>query len=150
MATAPPEGEFKHQENPLVQYIVVRKDLLKKPFSWSNGAIVSNSCHASLAVIAENWSHENVQLYLKNHIRDADTTILEGGEPNSSLFQMYKVVLAAQNEEELLKTQETLNKENINHHLWVEQPEGIPTALAVMPYRREFIAPFLKSLRLFR
>ena len=28
------------------------------------GELFSNSCHASLAVVAENWSHENVQLYL--------------------------------------------------------------------------------------
>ena len=32
----------------LVQYIVVRKDLLKPPHSWSHGALMASACHASV------------------------------------------------------------------------------------------------------
>ncbi|KAG8122994.1 hypothetical protein E2320_018592 [Naja naja] len=34
----------------LVQYVVLRGDLLREPFSWPLGASVAQACHAALAV----------------------------------------------------------------------------------------------------
>ena len=41
--------------NQLVQYVVVRGDLLKLPL-WTTGAVIAQACHASTAAL---WSHRN-------------------------------------------------------------------------------------------
>ena len=33
---------------------------------------------------------------------------------------------------------------------WMEQPENIPTAIALKPYRRNHVAPLLKKYQLFK
>lgn len=38
----------------------------------------------------------------------------------------------------------------LEYRLWIEQPEGIPTALATMPYPRSIIKPVLKKLPLMK
>ena len=34
--------------------------------------------------------------------------------------------------------------------LWIEQPENIPTAVALKPYPRSVVAPLLKKYQLFK
>lgn len=41
----------------LVQYVIVRTDL-KKTLNYNTGAIVGNSCHASVAVIGLNSTND--------------------------------------------------------------------------------------------
>ena len=45
---------------------------------------------------------------------------------------------------------EKLRAEGVVHKLWVEQPENIPTAIALKPYPRSEVAPLLKKYQLFR
>jgi peptidyl-tRNA hydrolase len=47
----------------LVQYVVVRKDLLKV-LKWSLGAIITQACHACSAVIHIHHDDSNTQAYL--------------------------------------------------------------------------------------
>lgn len=58
----------------LVQYIVLRGDLLRKQ-KWPVGAMVAQGCHASMAVVHTYKDHSNVTQYL------------------SDLDRMHKVVL---------------------------------------------------------
>lgn len=53
-------------------------------------------------------------------------------------------------EGDLLKLAEKLKSNDVKHKLWIEQPENIPTCLAVKPYRKEFIHPFVKHLKLLK
>lgn len=46
----------------LVQYIVVRKDLLKS--GWPTGALITQACHACVAVIHQFYDKEDTQKYL--------------------------------------------------------------------------------------
>lgn len=46
----------------LVQYIVVRKDLLKS--GWPSGALITQACHACVAVIHQFYDKEDTQKYL--------------------------------------------------------------------------------------
>ncbi|GAB5363108.1 hypothetical protein AAMO2058_000855000 [Amorphochlora amoebiformis] len=118
----------------LIQYIVVRKDLTKKPLKWSWGSVISNACHAaSVAVISSNFDNPNVQKYI---------TQAHG--------QMRKVTLAAPDCEALITVAKMLKDLNIVHYLWIEEPEKIPTCLAVCPLPKKDIQPILKSLKLFR
>ncbi|XP_064597764.1 putative peptidyl-tRNA hydrolase PTRHD1 [Liolophura sinensis] len=114
-----------------VQYVVLRKDLLKT-LKWPFGAVVTQACHACTAVLHENYGDPNTQQYL------------------SKIDEMHKVVLEADGESDLRKLAESLTEAKVAHKLWTEQPEGIPTCLAVMPYKKEDIQSHFKGLKLFK
>ena len=48
---------------PIVQYVVVRSDLLKS-LKWPIGAVLAQACHASSAAIHLHYSDEYTQAYL--------------------------------------------------------------------------------------
>lgn len=64
--------------------------------------------------------------------------------------QMRKVVKECKGETQLLKLATALEKEGIAHRLWVEQPENIPTAIALKPYPRSQVQHLVKKYSLFR
>jgi hypothetical protein len=51
--TAPSPAPADADLDPLVQYLVVRKDLLKKPFGWSTGSLIANACHARYSAVRD-------------------------------------------------------------------------------------------------
>lgn len=67
----------------LVQYIILRKDLTKKPFSWPAGSQIAQACHVVSKTLWELKDEPNVQAYM------------------ADIDNMHKVTLAAQDEDEL-------------------------------------------------
>lgn len=63
---------------------------------------------------------------------------------------MRKVVLEAADETTLKELAETLQQNNIDHMLWLEQPENIATCIALRPYPKEEVNQYLKRFRLFK
>lgn len=63
---------------------------------------------------------------------------------------MRKVVLEAPGETTLKELAETLQQKNIDHMLWLEQPENIATCIALRPYPKEEVNQYLKKFRLFK
>ena len=59
------------------------------------------------------------------------------------------VVKACKSAAQLENTAAKLNQAGMRHRLWVEQPEGIPTALATMPYKRSVVQSYFKKFNLF-
>ncbi|XP_003473202.3 putative peptidyl-tRNA hydrolase PTRHD1 [Cavia porcellus] len=116
----------------LVQYLVLRKDLSQAPFSWPAGALVAQACHAATAALHLHRNHPHTEAYLRE------------------LGRMRKVVLEAPDETTLKELAETLQQKSIDHMLWLEQPENIATCLALRPYPKEEVSPYLKRFRLFR
>ncbi|MBV96559.1 putative peptidyl-tRNA hydrolase PTRHD1, partial [Eschrichtius robustus] len=116
----------------LVQYLVLRKDLSQAPFSWPAGALVAQACHAATAALHIHQDHPHTAAYLRE------------------LGRMRKVVLEAPDETTLKLLAETLQQKNIDHKLWVEQPENIPTCIALRPYPKEEVNQYLKKFRLFK
>ncbi|KAK3578948.1 hypothetical protein CHS0354_035587 [Potamilus streckersoni] len=115
----------------LVQYIVVRRDLVQV-LKWPTGALIAQAAHACTAVMHLFYSDQNTQEYL----RDLD--------------RMHKVILEAKDEESLKRLSENLTQEGIDHKLWIEQPENIPTCVATKPYKKEDIQKYFKEFKLFR
>lgn len=115
----------------LVQYVVVRGDLLKEQ-NWPIGAVIAQACHATTAVIKLFSDDSNVDLYT----RDLDS--------------MHKIVLEAANEAELKNLSEKLKEQKIDHKLWIEQPENYATCLATKPYPREDIKSYFKKFKLYK
>ncbi len=60
------------------------------------------------------------------------------------------MTLGASDEAELAGVAQELEERGLKYRVWREQPEGILTALAAMPYPRAQAAPFFKSLKLLR
>ncbi|KAJ7561074.1 hypothetical protein O6H91_03G012600 [Diphasiastrum complanatum] len=121
------------QEEPLVQYIVVRKDLIKD-LKWPLGSVISQACHAAVAAI---WLHKD------------DQHTMQYCKPDN-LEHMRKVTLEVDGETQLLNFAQKLDNASIVHKLWIEQPENIPTCLATKPYRKAEVALFFKKIKLFK
>ena len=64
--------------------------------------------------------------------------------------RMTKVVKECKGERQLLALAEKLRAESIEHKLWTEQPENLPTAIALKPYPRSRVAPLVKKFSLYR
>ncbi|KAF9647731.1 peptidyl-tRNA hydrolase II [Thelephora ganbajun] len=104
---------------PLVMQIVVRRDLLVQE-GWGVGPLMAQVAHATSAVLHETRERAETKEYLDD------------------LLNMYKSVFQVDNLEKLEKLANALRSADppISHHLWIEQPENIPTCLAVAPNRR--------------
>ena len=133
----PPSSSSSTADSILVQYVVMRSDLIKA-FKWNIGGLIANGCHASIAVIAD-------------HLDDADVRAYIGrAEDEGQRTQMHKVVLAVKDEAELMETASLLTRHSIVHRVWVEAPEQLPSCLATRPYQRSVVQPLLRHLKLFR
>ncbi|KAM9317260.1 putative peptidyl-tRNA hydrolase PTRHD1 [Gastrophryne carolinensis] len=115
----------------LVQYVVLRRDL-QGTLGWPLGALVAQACHAATAAIHMYYEHPNTKDYLQG------------------LDTMHKVVLEVPDEVTLTGLAETLKQAEVDHKLWMEQPENIPTCIALRPYPKEEVHRYLKKFKLLK
>lgn len=116
----------------LVQYILLRRDM-KKMKNYNDGAIIAQACHASSAILFKTMDNELTKAYLQ----DTD--------------RMHKIILSVEGgENEMIEFSRLLKENSVEHYLWLEQPENIPTAIAVKPYYKQDIEQFFSKLKLYR
>lgn len=115
----------------IVQYVVVRGDLLKE-LKWPVGALIAQACHAATAVTHLYYEDDHMATYLKD------------------LDNMHTVVLEASDESSLMGLKSKLEEADVKHKLWFEQPENIPTCIAAKPYPKEEIQKYFKKFKLFK
>lgn len=116
----------------LVQYILLRRDM-KKMKNYNDGAIIAQACHASSAILFKTMDNELTKAYLQ----DTD--------------RMHKIILSVEGgENEMIEFSRLLKENSVEHYLWIEQPENIPTAIAVKPYYKQDIEQFFSKLKLYR
>lgn len=113
--------------DPIVQYIAIRSDL-----KWPKGALIAQSCHASLAAVHLNYLDAETVAYLNN------------------LDSMHKIVVGVLTQSDLVALSEALAADELKFKLWIEQPENIPTCLATKPYTKSLVEKFFKGFKLFR
>nr|XP_043607525.1 putative peptidyl-tRNA hydrolase PTRHD1 [Erigeron canadensis] len=113
----------------VVQYVVLRRDLID---TWPLGSVVTQGCHASVSAI---WTHKD------------DPHTIEYCSPDN-IDSMHKVTLEVKGEVQLKNLSEKLTSNNIDHKLWIEQPENYPTCLATKPYPKSLVSMFFKKLKL--
>ncbi|KAG0168396.1 peptidyl-tRNA hydrolase domain-containing protein 1 [Apophysomyces sp. BC1034] len=99
---------------PLVMFIVVRKDLAKT-LKWPTGSVMAQACHAATAILHTTRDEPNTKEYV------------------SDIHGMHKVVLETKNVDTLEKLAEALTGYQVPYLKWTEQPENIVTALATAP-----------------
>jgi len=105
---------------PLVMQIIVRKDLLEKE-GWGVGPLMAQVAHATSAVLHESRELPDTRRYLDD------------------LKNMRKVILQTSDASSLQRLSDLLSAASppAPHHLWIEQPENIPTCLALAPNTRD-------------
>uniref|UniRef100_A0A1B0CL04 peptidyl-tRNA hydrolase n=2 Tax=Lutzomyia longipalpis TaxID=7200 RepID=A0A1B0CL04_LUTLO len=118
---------WKMSEN-LVQYIIVRKDILKERGLYF---IMAESCLACSSIHLNSHEDPATQKYF------------------SDIDNMHKVVLGVDNETQLEKLVKDLQSKDIVFELRRSE-ENIPTCLAVKVYEKSQIAPLVKKLKLLR
>ncbi|KAF8511541.1 peptidyl-tRNA hydrolase II [Gautieria morchelliformis] len=107
----------------LTMQIVVRKDLLHAE-GWGVGPLLAQTAHVATAVLHEFRALEET----KNYVADLKT--MRKTANDSSLNKLAALLSAAE--------------PPIPYYLWVEQPENMPTCLALAPNRKE--KPVKKAL----
>jgi len=105
---------------PLVMQIVVRRDLMDVE-KWGVGPLIAQGAHAATAVLYENRELPETQIYL------------------ADVYNMRKVVMQTPDADTLVKLANLLSNAQppIPFHMWLEQPENIPTCIALAPNRRD-------------
>ncbi|RWS29238.1 putative peptidyl-tRNA hydrolase PTRHD1-like protein [Leptotrombidium deliense] len=111
----------------LVQYVVVRGDL-----NWPVGALIAQGCHSCVSAIVSNLSDEKTREYI------------------NALDSMHKVVLKAENAEQLSELSKVLTENEIPFYCWTEQPENIKTCLATVPREKSVLSKYFKQFKLFQ
>ncbi|WRT66687.1 uncharacterized protein IL334_003647 [Kwoniella shivajii] len=108
----------------LVMQIIVRRDLLAI-HEWPIGPLLAQSAHAATAVLHKYKVHPDVMKYLE-------------GEDGRGWEGMRKVVMEVPDEDALRMVASKIDQLNnpIPYHIWIEQPENTPTALALIPNKR--------------
>ncbi|CAO1629705.1 unnamed protein product [Sympodiomycopsis kandeliae] len=118
------------EEPPLVMQIIMSKSLIGSK-EWSLGPLLAQASHASTAIIAQ-----GIQSNDKNTLEYTST---------ANLLKMHKVLLQTGSKgygSDLLqlsqKLKEAQDEDNTfpRHHLWIEQPENVPTCIAIAPNRK--------------
>ena len=72
------------------------------------------------------------------------------GECMVCLDAMHKVTKEVKGETQLRGLAEKLTEAGIIFRMWQEQPENIPTAIALKPYPRSRVASLLRKYQLFK
>ncbi|KAL9227436.1 hypothetical protein vseg_003124 [Gypsophila vaccaria] len=119
----------KKEEEVIVQYVVLRRDLID---TWPLGSVVTQGCHASVAAIWENKDDPSTLTYCSP----------------SRIHSMHKVTLEVKGETQLVNLSEKLQAAGVTHKLWIELPENFPTCLATKPYPKSFVSSFFRKLKL--
>lgn len=119
----------KEAEDVVVQYVVLRRDLVE---AWPLGSVVAQGCHAAVAAL---WVH-----------RDHPDTAAYCAPEN--LDRMHKVTLEVKGETQLKNLAEKLEAAGVRHKLWIEQPENTPTCIATAPCPKSQVASFFRKLKL--
>jgi len=97
---------------------------------WDVDLFSAQACHAVSAVLELTKEDEVTKSYL------------------SKLDGMHKVVLGAPDLGSLSELGSKLSERGIIYKLWVEQPEDIPTCIALKPYSREEVKGLVRHLKL--
>ncbi|SCP05158.1 peptidyl-tRNA hydrolase PTRHD1, putative [Plasmodium ovale] len=120
------------QENTIVQYVLVNKEILDK--KWPLGSIIAQACHACIAVIAENFDDQVVKEYVSPE----------------NINNMHKVILKIDDTNELKNLASILDKESMKYRIWTEYPDNVMTALAVKPYYKITVKNYFKKYALLK
>ncbi|KAG6382022.1 peptidyl-tRNA hydrolase II [Boletus reticuloceps] len=143
--TSNPVPSQASNAEPLVMQIVVRRDLFDKE-KWGVGPLMAQAAHAATAVLHLTRERQETIEYLAD-LRNMRKVSFKGSRSSHNDTGPRTVVLQTPDLSTLEKLTAALSYAGpspIPHHLWTEQPEDIPTCIALAPNRKE--KPIRKAL----
>ncbi|CAI5536578.1 unnamed protein product, partial [Closterium sp. Naga37s-1] len=125
------EGVAGEEEDPLVQHVVIRRDLMEA-LQWPLGSVITQGCHATVAVLWQHRHHPNVLKYC------------------GQLDSMRKVTLEVKGETQLLNLSKKLQEAGITHRAMACSPPRstafLKGAISVYPRPTRVFSPLPRSL----
>ncbi|EPQ28420.1 uncharacterized protein PFL1_04247 [Pseudozyma flocculosa PF-1] len=122
------------EQQPLVMQIIVDRELVKQP-GWTRGPLMAQSAHAALAACHISSTSPNTTAYLgPENLAHMHKIVLQTPSDNGKTTLTALSERLAQARKEWEATRE--GEEVPLHYLWIEQPENIPTCLALAPNRK--------------
>ncbi|KAE8224851.1 hypothetical protein CF319_g2328 [Tilletia indica] len=121
----------KEEQRPLVMQIIIDRPITKST-DWNRGALIAQGAHAAIAIIAQTIDEPLTKEYISPANLGSMHKVVLQAPKSGSLADLSQRLLEAQEKEE----DETTGLRFPKHHLWIEQPEGIPTAIALAPNRK--------------
>lgn len=116
---------------PLVMQLIVDRELIKS--GWTMGPMMAQAAHASTAVLVETHHRQDTKDYISHN----------------NLPHMHKIILQTPKNVPLKELASQLSAESDTsmppHYLWIEQPENIPTCLAIAPNRKPTVCGLRNS-----
>ncbi|RZF37793.1 hypothetical protein LSTR_LSTR007155 [Laodelphax striatellus] len=116
--------------SPIIQYVLLRKDLQKK-YKYSMGTVIAQVCQACLAANERFKTKPETVQYLKNY------------------QSMPRVILQVDDEKALQQAEELLKSNNLDYHVWVEHPE-VQTSIALRPYSESNVEEYMICFKLYK
>lgn len=121
-----------------------------KVLQWPLGAMMAQACHASTAVMHLYYEDPNTQAYLTD-LDNMHKCVLEV----VFFLKLYKIssyvwFFKVTDEPAIQALSQTLTEKKIDHKLWIEQPENIPTCLVMKPYPKSEVQSVLRHLKLYK
>ena len=133
--TNPTSVQAQPQSTGLVMQLIVDTSLFERQPNWSLGPMMAQAGHATSAIIAKTYNQPNTQSYLsETNLPNMRKVVLKTGKGISLETLSEKLKIAAE------KAQTDQTEQFPDHHLWIEQPENIPTVLAIAPNTRPSVS----------
>ncbi|PWZ03366.1 hypothetical protein BCV70DRAFT_197583 [Testicularia cyperi] len=129
------------EKPPLVMQLIV-DPAAAATFSWPKGPWMAQAAHAAIAVIQMSAKSPNTQEYVgPSNLTSMHKVVLAlptSGKSKTDLRELSKKLTEARaRDQEGRATSATDQDEEFpGHFLWIEQPEDVPTCLAVAPNRK--------------
>ncbi|TKY89426.1 hypothetical protein EX895_001957 [Sporisorium graminicola] len=137
-AQPPPAASSISAPAPLVMQLIVDGGS-PSTLSWPKGPWMAQSAHAAISAIQVSLSSAHTQQYISaSNLASMHKVVLQtpaSGKAKMDLLQLSTKLTEARKAYEAAKEQgEGQEEEEFpQHYLWVEQPENVPTCLAIAP-----------------
>lgn len=139
-------AESSTTPTPLVMQLIVEPSLIADPH-WSLGPMMVQAAHATSAVLAQTASHSNTREYLSDgNLPNMRKVVLKAptskaGSDGSSLRKLSEQLAEGMRIAKQARVDDGDERDAFpGHHLWIEQPEGVATVLAIAPNTRPSVS----------
>lgn len=116
---------LRTMSQPLVMQLIVDKRLIQDE-GWSMGPMMAQAAHATAAILARTAAAPDTMEYLALENLGAMRKIVLQTPDGVGLRELAEKLESARRESDATPS----------FHLWVEQPEDVPTCIAVAPNRK--------------
>ena len=112
-------------------------DASSASFNWPKGPWMAQSAHAAIAAIQISLSSTNTQEYISaSNLDTMHKVVLQTCTTGKAKMDLHELSAKLTEARQAYEAERPDQDEFPKHYLWMEQPENVPTCLAVAPNRK--------------